>query len=168
MAETLTTVTRLLIVREIQEDASGAVLRFQGGGHGRLAANILARVPAAVTQLDRRFGAAGMNFMHEALQARQEAIVVDAELVATVAARLLGRSHLDGDEAGAAAHPRHVIGNRIVGDESRLVRGARRHRRHHDPVLDLDRSDLSRREQDVQRLTTVICARLSLRPGLAA
>ena len=37
MAETLTTLTRLLIVREIQEDASGAVLRFREGGEGRLA-----------------------------------------------------------------------------------------------------------------------------------
>jgi len=36
MAEALTTVTRLLIVREIQEDATGAALRFQEGGQGRL------------------------------------------------------------------------------------------------------------------------------------
>jgi hypothetical protein len=37
MAEALTTLTRLLIVREIREDGSGAVLLFQGGGQGRLA-----------------------------------------------------------------------------------------------------------------------------------
>ncbi|HKI37915.1 MAG TPA: hypothetical protein VKA46_39035 [Gemmataceae bacterium] len=37
MAETLTTPIKLLVVREIQEDASGAALRFQEGGHGRLA-----------------------------------------------------------------------------------------------------------------------------------
>ena len=37
MAEALTTLTRLWIVREIQEDASGAALRFQEGGHGWLA-----------------------------------------------------------------------------------------------------------------------------------
>jgi len=37
MAETLTTVARLLIVRKIQEDASGATLGFQEGGHGHLA-----------------------------------------------------------------------------------------------------------------------------------
>lgn len=37
MAETLTTLTRLLIVREIQEDGSGAILRFQQVGQGRLA-----------------------------------------------------------------------------------------------------------------------------------
>jgi hypothetical protein len=37
MAEALTTLTKLLIVREIQEDASGAVLHFQEGGHARLA-----------------------------------------------------------------------------------------------------------------------------------
>lgn len=36
MAEALTTLTRLLIVREIQEDESGATLRFQQGGHGHL------------------------------------------------------------------------------------------------------------------------------------
>jgi hypothetical protein len=37
MAEAATTLTRMLIVREIQEDASGAVLHFQEGCHGRLA-----------------------------------------------------------------------------------------------------------------------------------
>ena len=36
MAETLAALRRLWIVREIQEDTSGAVLRFQEGGHGRL------------------------------------------------------------------------------------------------------------------------------------
>jgi hypothetical protein len=37
MAETLTTLAKLLIVREIQEDANGAVLGFRDGGQGRLA-----------------------------------------------------------------------------------------------------------------------------------
>src|SRR5436309_2857309 len=37
MAEALTTLMKLLVVREIQEDESGATLRFQQGGHGRLA-----------------------------------------------------------------------------------------------------------------------------------
>jgi hypothetical protein len=36
MAEALTTGTRLLVVQEIQEDESGAALRFHQGGHGRL------------------------------------------------------------------------------------------------------------------------------------
>jgi hypothetical protein len=38
MAEALTTATKLLVVREIQEDESGATLRFQQNVHGRLAA----------------------------------------------------------------------------------------------------------------------------------
>jgi hypothetical protein len=37
MAEALTTVTRLRVVREIHEDDAGAALRFQQGAHGRLA-----------------------------------------------------------------------------------------------------------------------------------
>jgi hypothetical protein len=37
MVEALTTGTRLLVVREIHEDESGAALHFQQGGHGRLA-----------------------------------------------------------------------------------------------------------------------------------
>jgi hypothetical protein len=37
MAGALTTLAKLLIVREIQEDPSGAVLCFQEGSHGRLA-----------------------------------------------------------------------------------------------------------------------------------
>ena len=36
MVEALTTRTRLLVVREIQEDESGADLRFQQGSRGRL------------------------------------------------------------------------------------------------------------------------------------
>ena len=36
MVEALTTRTRLLVVREIQEDESGAELRFRQGSHGRL------------------------------------------------------------------------------------------------------------------------------------
>src|SRR5207245_1115531 len=34
--EALTTLTKLLVVRDLQEDGSGAALHFQGGGHGRL------------------------------------------------------------------------------------------------------------------------------------
>ncbi len=37
MAEALTTLTRLVTVREIREDASGATICFHNGGHGRLA-----------------------------------------------------------------------------------------------------------------------------------
>jgi hypothetical protein len=37
MVEALTTRTRLLVVREIQEDESGAALAFHQDGHGRLA-----------------------------------------------------------------------------------------------------------------------------------
>jgi len=37
MAEVLTTLARLLIVRETKQDENGAVLRFQDGCHGRLA-----------------------------------------------------------------------------------------------------------------------------------
>jgi hypothetical protein len=37
MAEALTTATKLVVVGEIQEDESGAMLRFQQGVHGRLA-----------------------------------------------------------------------------------------------------------------------------------
>ena len=36
MVEALTTRTRLLVVREIQEDESGAELRFRQGSHGPL------------------------------------------------------------------------------------------------------------------------------------
>lgn len=37
MAQALTTVTRLRVVREIQEDDSGATIHFKNGAHGRLA-----------------------------------------------------------------------------------------------------------------------------------
>jgi hypothetical protein len=36
MAEALTALTRLQVIREIQEDAAGATLHFQRGGSGRL------------------------------------------------------------------------------------------------------------------------------------
>ena len=82
-------------------------------------------------------------------QARNESVVVDAELAAAMPSGLFRRRHLDGDEADAAAHARHVVGDGLVGDVAFLVRAARRHRRHDDPVRDLDRPDARGGEQDV-------------------
>ena len=115
----------------------------------RLAADVDAGVAAAVAELDRGLGAAAVDFADQAGKPRQEAVVVDAELAAAMPAGLLGRGHLDRDQAGAAAHPRHVIGDGGVGDCAIVVGGARRHRRHDDPVRDFRRSDARRREQDV-------------------
>ena len=69
----------------------------------RLAADVLARVPARVTELDRRFRAALVQGVGQPRQSRNEAVVVDAELVKAMPADLLGRRHLDGDEPVAAA-----------------------------------------------------------------
>jgi hypothetical protein len=38
MIEAVTTLTKLLIVQDIQEDSGGATVRFRDGAHGRLAA----------------------------------------------------------------------------------------------------------------------------------
>ena len=77
----------------------------------RLAANVGARVAAAVPELDRSLGAAAMDLRDEPRQPGQEAIVIDADLVAAMASASFRRSHLDGDETHAAAHPRHVVGD---------------------------------------------------------
>ena len=53
-----------------------------------------AGVAAGMAQLDRRLGAAGMDRGGEAREAGQEAVVIDAELVAAMAAAALGRRHL--------------------------------------------------------------------------
>jgi hypothetical protein len=57
MVEALITGTKLLVVRDIEEDESGAVLRFQHGGHGRLAlpdANDAASLQLACRSQERR------------------------------------------------------------------------------------------------------------------
>ena len=111
--------------------------------------DVLAGMAAAVAELDRCLGATAMDFGDEPRQARQKAVVVDADLVPAMAAALLRRRHLDRDQACAAVHPRHVVGDALVGDEAVGIRRARGHRRHHDAVLDLDRTDPRRGEQDV-------------------
>ena len=129
--------------------------RMRNGGRRdrSLAADILAGMAAAVAELNRGHGAAGVNLADQAIEARQEAVVIDAELAPTMSAGLFGRRHLDRDEAGAAPRARHVIGDGVVGDEAGFVRQARRHRRHDDAILDRDRADPGRREQNIQRLT---------------
>jgi hypothetical protein len=57
MVEAPATKTRLLVVREIQEDEGGAVLRFQQGDHGRLAsrdANFVTYLRLARRSLERQ------------------------------------------------------------------------------------------------------------------
>ena len=127
-----------------------------GNGRGRnrrLAADVDAGMPAAMAELDRRLRSGAMNLIDQPRQPRQEAIVVDSHLVAAVAAGLFRRRHLDGDEADAAACPREIIGDAVVGDEAFRVRRARGHRRHDDPVGDLDRADARGRQQDVHDRT---------------
>src|ERR1700722_7802181 len=100
------------------------------------AANVDAGVAAAVAELNRSLGAAAVNLAKQARQSRDKSIVVDADFVAAVAAAFFRRRHLDGDETGAAAHPRHVVGDGVVGDETLRVRRARGHRWHDDAVFD--------------------------------
>ena len=90
----------------------------------RLPADIEAGVAAAVAELDRGLCPAGSDRGGEPRQARQEAVVIDAELAPAVAARLGGRGHLHGDEADAAAHPGHVVVHGVVGDVAVLRRTA--------------------------------------------
>ena len=82
----------------------------------RLAANVDAGVAAAVAELDRYFRSGAMDFIDQARQARQEAIVVNVHLAPAVAASLFRRCHLDGDEADATARARQIIGDAVVGD----------------------------------------------------
>ena len=116
-----------------------------------LARDVDPGVAAAVAELDRGLGPAGMDHVDEAAEPGDEPVVVDAELAEAMAAGLLGRGHLDRDQADAAPHPGGVVGEGVLGDEARLVRGPRGHRRHHDPVRDLDRADPGRGEEDVHR-----------------
>ena len=112
-------------------------MRDRGRRDRRLAADVDAGVAAAMAELDRGLGAAAVDFADQPREPGQEAVVIDAELAAAMAAGLFRRRHLDRDQADAAAHPRHVIGDGLVGDVALLVGAARGHRRHHDPVRDL-------------------------------
>ena len=113
-------------------------MRNGGRRDRRLAADVAPGVPAAVAELDRRLGAAAVDRIDEPRQPRQEAVVIDAELAPAMASGPFRRRHLDRDQADAAAHARHVIGDGVVGDMALVVAEPRRHRRHDDAVLDLD------------------------------
>ena len=115
----------------------------------RFAADVDAGMAAAVAELDRGLGAAAVDFRDQPRQAGNEAVVIDADLVAAMPAGLFRRRHFHRDQPGAAAHPRHVIGDAVVGDKTLGVRRARRHRRHDDAVFDFDRPDARRGEKDV-------------------
>ena len=136
----------------------GLVDRMRNGRRGdrRLAANVDAGVSAAMAELDRDFRSGAMQLVDQARQPRHEAIVVDSHLAAAVAAGLFRRRHLDGDEADAAARPRQIIGDAVVGDVALGVGRPRRHRRHDDSVRDLNRTDARRGEQDVHGAFSVI------------
>jgi hypothetical protein len=90
-----------------------------------------------------------MNGIDQALQAGNESVVVNSDFATPMASGFFRRGHLDRDQPGAALHACKVIGDAIPGDETFVVRGARCHRRHDDPVLDFDRADPRRGEKDV-------------------
>jgi hypothetical protein len=119
------------------------------GRNRRLAANIDAGVATGMTQLDRGLGASGVDGIDEAPQTRNEAVVIDSDFATAMPPRFFRRGHLHGDQAGAAAHPRHVVGDAVIGNEAVVVRRARGHRRHDDAVFNLDRSDACGGEKDV-------------------
>jgi hypothetical protein len=76
-------------------------------GRNRLfATDIGTGVAAGVSELYGGFSTLGADGAREPRQARQEAIVENAELVLPVAPTAFGRGHLDGDEANAAARGR--------------------------------------------------------------
>ena len=95
-------------------------MRNGGGRNRRLAADVAARMAAAVAELDRGLGAAAVNVFDETGEPRQEAIVMDAELAQAMAAGAFRRGHLHRDEADTAAYARHVTGDGVVGDVSLL------------------------------------------------
>src|SRR5262245_4618057 len=123
-------------------------MRNGGRRDRRLTADVAPRVPAAVAELDRGFRAAAMNLIDQPTQAWQEAVVIDAELVASMPPGPFRRRHLDRDQACAAAHAGAVIGERILGDMAFGIGEPRRHRRHDDAVLDLDIADTGGGEED--------------------
>jgi hypothetical protein len=123
-------------------------MRDGGRRDRRLAANVLPGMAAGMAELNRRFRAARMDRGDEARQPRQEAVVIKAELAPAMPARLLGRRHLDGDEADAARDARAVIGEQFLGDLAFRIGEPRRHRRQHDAIAHLDRSDARRRQED--------------------
>ena len=129
-------------------------MRNGGGRNRRLAADVDACMAAAMAELDRGLGAAAVDVFDEAGETRQEPIIVDAELAHAMAAGAFRRCHLHGDESGAAAHARHVIGDRVVGNVTLCIGQPRGHRRHDDAVAHFHVSDPRRCQEDVHgRLT---------------
>src|SRR5947208_3118739 len=56
----------------------------------RLAADVYARMPAGMAELDRRLGAAAVDGIDEPRQAGDEAVVIDPDFAAPVPAGFLG------------------------------------------------------------------------------
>ena len=124
-------------------------MRDGRGRDRRLAANVPARMPAGMSQLNRRLGAPRMDRRGEPREPRQEPVVMDAELVKPVPPHPLRRRHLAGDEPDPAGDARAVVVDRVVGDEALGIGEPRRHRRHDDAVAHLHRADPRRGEEDV-------------------
>lgn len=123
MAEAVTTLTRLVIVREFQEDGSGATLHFQQGGQGRLVhsdANYATHLRLARRSQERqhpigvRFGEG--NTIAELIRADND---VPAELGEdTTGARVLFQGH-DGVFRLKADHPESARLRAVLGEAIR-------------------------------------------------
>ena len=83
----------------------------------------------------------------ETPQAGKKAVVVNPELVKTMAAHPLGRGHIDGDKPGSTACPRGEISDRLIRDETIAIGEPRRHGGHDDAIRNRYRTDLLRREK---------------------
>src|SRR5262249_18141801 len=130
----------------------------------RLAADVAASVSAAVAELNGRLCSGAMNFIDQVGEPGQKAIVIDADLTASVPAGFLRRRPPGSDEADAASCPRQIISDSVLGDVALLVRGARRHWRHDDAIWNLERADARRSEQDIHGMAQR-CGR-SMQPRL--
>ena len=110
------------------------VVRHRPRRNRRFTTDVRARVAPGVTKLDRRLGAVCMQRVRQTAQSRHEAIIVDPELAEAMPAHALRRCHLDGHEASPTGSTRGEVRDRGVADSTVLVRKARRHRGHHDPI----------------------------------
>jgi hypothetical protein len=129
MAEVLTNLARLLIVREMKQDENGAVLRFQDGCHGRLSlrdANHAAHLQLAQRSRERQHPV-GVSFGEG--QAITEMIRADNDVPTQLgeeapdSARVLFEGH-DGVFRLKADHPKfariRALLDEAIGQKARV------------------------------------------------
>ncbi len=122
-----------------------------GNEEGASGSDVEHCVPAAVVELNRETSALGVDASGEPREGGNETVVRERELARVGgSARPRDADRAEHDQAHAASRPRLVEAKTPLPDSAVGLREIRSHRRHDDPVPDLERADPPRGEERIQ------------------